>query len=788
MLEIFAGGAVLCSVAKQYGLTGSMAIDKVRKRSARSTIFQLDLMKKEDRVLLETWLSSPLVVWVHLAPVCGTASRARDIQRAPGDPLPLRSIDEPHGLSTLQGVDLQRVTIANHLFEYACWLCEQCCIKGVLVTMENPKNSYFWITKWAIRLMLRFSLFCTDFQVCMYGGLRDKWTKIVANFAGVSQMDISCDRNHRHLPWGKTRNAEGKSIWATSEESQYPRKMCVALTQVVLQQLKSQGLTLLPESMEEIHKHPLLIAQKAQVATGIQRKMTKLPPLVPQFSQVATFRVSSVSAIPCALMSKLSSEVHARTITQQPTVIPAGARFLRFVDLPPSNGGELGQQNKRPRVEPEWMCEVVFGLPWDYLTFIEKAQKAGHPLHLCNQVPEELNVAVEKNIDWDSSKLADYRISWCRRWLKRCSALEQAEKEDRSKRSDHVQQTTQMKRLLVTSEILADIAYDDMDVVKLLREGSIFAGDIEKCSIFQEVYRPCLTTVKQLQADSVKRNQVVLNMTKSSGDHQLDLKVLEETELELAKGWTVGPVPLHSLEEGAIISRRFPLVQGAKTRMIDDFSISGVNDSSSAYNKIDLHTIDAFAGVIRSYFERCEKQSLDSQLVAKTYDLKSAYRQVPIRSDHLRFAYFSIFNAKLQKVEIYQLRTLPFGATHSVYSFLRLSRMLFAIASKALFLLTTNFYDDFLLASKPALVDSASNSMELLFMITGGEYAKDGKKATCFDNICRALGVEFNLHRASERVLQIYNTQQRIDDLVASIDSVISSGKLTKQEGLVLRG
>ena len=103
----------MCSVAKQYGLTGSMAIDKVRKKSARSTIFQLDLMKQEDRVLLETWLSSPLVVWVHLAPVCGTASRARDIQRAPGDPLPLRSIDEPHGLSTLQGVDLQRVNIAT---------------------------------------------------------------------------------------------------------------------------------------------------------------------------------------------------------------------------------------------------------------------------------------------------------------------------------------------------------------------------------------------------------------------------------------------------------------------------------------------------------------------------------------------------------------------------------------------------------------------------------------------------------------------------------------------------
>ena len=73
-------------------------------------------------------------------------------------------------------------------------------------------------------------------------------------------------------------------------------------------------------------------------------------------------------------------------------------------------------------------------------------------------------------------------------------------------------------------------------------------------------------------------------------------------------------------------------------------------------------------------------------------------------------------------------------------------------------------------------------------MITGWDFARDGKKATSFDSICRALGVEFNFHRASERVLEIYNTKQRVEGLVSSSDSVIVSGKLTKQEGLVLRG
>ena len=96
-------------------------------------------------------------------------------------------------------------------------------------------------------------------------------------------------------------------------------------------------------------------------------------------------------------------------------------------------------------------------------------------------------------------------------------------------------------------------------MLKLLREGSTLAGDIEKCSIFQEIYRPCLTTLQQLQADAAKRNEVVLNMTKSSGDHSLDLKVLEATELELEKGWAVGPIAVEDLEPGAIVLRRFPL-------------------------------------------------------------------------------------------------------------------------------------------------------------------------------------------------------------------------------------
>ena len=37
--------------------------------------------------------------------------------------------------------------------------------------------------------------------------------------------------------------------------------------------------------------------------------------------------------------------------------------------------------------------------------------------------------------------------------------------------------------------------------------------------------------------------------------------------------------------------------------MIDDYSISGVNDSCTLNSKLDLHVIDTFVATIKAYFQ-----------------------------------------------------------------------------------------------------------------------------------------------------------------------------------------
>lgn len=198
--------------------------------------------------------------------------------------------------------------------------------------------------------------------------------------------------------------------------------------------------------------------------------------------------------------------------------------------------------------------------------------------------------------------------------------------------------------------------------------------------------------------------------------------------------------------------------------------------------------VDTFCSLVRCYFESCKAANCDSSLLAKTYDFKNAYRQVPTHPGHYKYAYFSLYNVQRGRVEIYRLRTMPFGATHSVYRFLRLAWALYAIATRGLFLMCTNFYDDFILASRASLCDSARNSMELVFELTGWLYARDGKKCTEFGQFCKAVGIEFNFSKTVQGILAVCNSETRKNELVQQIAEAVAPGCLDKQQSLVLRG
>lgn len=79
MVELYAGSARLSRACQQMGVR-SIAVDKTSQRSQGTRIFVCDVTDPAELATLESFLAAEKedLAWVHFAPACGTASRARE--------------------------------------------------------------------------------------------------------------------------------------------------------------------------------------------------------------------------------------------------------------------------------------------------------------------------------------------------------------------------------------------------------------------------------------------------------------------------------------------------------------------------------------------------------------------------------------------------------------------------------------------------------------------------------------------------------------------------------------
>lgn len=70
-----------------------------------------------------------------------------------------------------------------------------------------------------------------------------------------------------------------------------------------------------------------------------------------------------------------------------------------------------------------------------------------------------------------------------------------------------------------------------------MEQGSPLAGEIDASVVFQKAYKPCLSTLQQMEDNARRRNELVMSMTKSSGSETKDLAAFTETREEIRKGW-----------------------------------------------------------------------------------------------------------------------------------------------------------------------------------------------------------------------------------------------------------
>ena len=233
-LEIFAGS---CRLSKSLRGAGFHTVAVDVKDVSGHPVVKLDLLAVSGVTLLWEFLKSGQFLYVHMAPPCSTASAARFI---PGGPKPLRSAQEPDGLSGLSFSQRVQVSNANKLYCLCKDVALFCQAHGMGWSIENPSGSMFWMCS-PMRDLTRHlgdNLCTVVFDHCCWGGDRPKRTALWSNLPCLSALAMLCSPalGHVHKAWGRLPDG----TWSTKAEAAYPLPLCRFWSQLLASRWATQ--------------------------------------------------------------------------------------------------------------------------------------------------------------------------------------------------------------------------------------------------------------------------------------------------------------------------------------------------------------------------------------------------------------------------------------------------------------------------------------------------------------------------------------------------------------------
>ena len=761
VIEVFAGTARLSQTCQAVGFR-TLAVDKSSQRSRFA--IHLDLTQPADvQALLDIiTLEADNLDLVHLAPPCGTSSAARNkpipqaVQHGKPVPQPLRSPTEPQGLSTLAGVDLDRVQQANALYQAVGVIARHCIALGVRASVENPLNSLAWLCDGMDDLFrLEVGAECV-FDHCSHGGSRDKATLWRCSDDTFMPLAIRCTKDHAHEPWQPVFR-DGRWHYPTAEEAAYPWLLCQRIAALLLD--ASFGMTNCcplvrpPEQLalerQPRYARPLVSASRGQRGHDawaaplndnaaiaavlasypkgskvLKRKLLPwglvrvcVPTKFPLLDTTALAEKFGSSRIFGGGQGKLAEECHE---------IPGDEGTCRIMGL----------------IHPSDLCaehaEVIqIGIPREPEDFIKEAVKAGHPRNMLSSHKKghAQRVAQAVLMSFDDRKAKSSQA--LERWQRQAGELAAANAALLKQKPAYLQRVRGDKNVLLWKSILQDNAFPDQQLWEDLHGGFRITGWTPDTGILTRRLKPPTAGLKELLAQSSHRTPLTLRAIAKSPVDEVAEQAWAETKIEEEKQWVFRDRTFDPSQ--ILLARRFGLAQKSKVRVIDDGKGCSLNTTVGLCEKYNLDGIDVLAATLLVVMERAAGSPL--QLRGKTFDLVSAYKHFPIHPEDREIFRIGVLDTDTSEPAVFGSNVLTFGATGSVGGFLRISNAFWHTGVNDLEIPWLSYFDDFPVLSPAACCDQVDSLVDGLFNCRQVEYAKTGKKAVKFDQRFAALGL-----------------------------------------------
>ena len=802
-VELFCGSARLSKAVAEADLN-VLAIDKVAK-ARQVSVTCLDLTTTDHQKVLFECLCKANVGSLHIAPPCGTASRAREIpmndSAAMPRPKPLRSAEDLWGDSLPSShVDRLRVQAANTLYVVSVVAASIAARRGSLVSVENPSNSHFWALADRIAGELGLDgewggLQATKFHSCMWGASRPKLTTFRATPGLADPLAKECDKSHTHEPWSPMLK-DGKPHFPTSEEAAYPLELCKAHAFNLWTQLLKKGI-----KAQALHLH-----QDALGARDLRQFTAKrVPPLLGEYWFIGDSSLEKFFPDRCKnvqgsfLLGKNGDEV-AMPKSDQEAIEMETSRASR-----PSTVFAMPKDKLQPMVG-------VYRTP---VQAIGAALTLKHPLEFATPLPDLLTRCVVDVLNMGPAALIQLRsrnLAWI---LERRIALSSKEVQARAEMHPDMARCLEGKQTCLWEELLLHTGFPDDSLVREVRQGIEVVGAADWSPVFKRGYSAPELTEDQWQAQAVWRRKAAIAACKPADDPDLAESLWQQTLDETEAGWIKGPFMSEdevSAELGVVdwvCTKRFAIRQNDKVRVIDNAKASGINGAFSTYSKLQLMDADTLISlillIVRCAFGGAKSNVVlstgevvtcvphpswknDLHLVGRTLDLAAAYKQMGMNPARPQVRPLVVWSPEHQRPVFFVATALMFGTTSSVYAFNRASLSLWHLALTLGKLWITCYFDDYPGVDPSVTSKSSRAFLEGLLQAVGWRYAAQGKKAQPHAPIFNALGVTLDLTSVHKGVLTVSNKAERTKELMRQIGEVLEKGHITSSEAAALHG
>ena len=207
----------------------------------------------------------------------------------------------------------------------------------------------------------------------------------------------------------------------------------------------------------------------------------------------------------------------------------------------------------------------------------------------------------------------------------------------------------------------------------------------------------------------------------------------------------------------------------------------------SQTEQVPVHSLDIVAGMVSEWLDQLLKSLERCGMAAKCWDLKAAYKQLPLSDEAFaRDSFFVIFNHETQCPEVYRQRVLPFGSKASVTGFIRAAFGLWRIGLVCLGVIWSFDFDDFLNICRSTEKRHLDIVLNVFFRLLGWKVSHD--KLVPYDTCCKVLASYLDLGQALKGYVLLKNTDRRRHELVFELERVLQANSLTKADAERLRG